>query len=71
MSTGGSAAKLREPRFWTERVRRVKVLTIASRYSILNAFMGEMDAARLAGIMAAKKAQMAALVQAQADGEIS
>ncbi len=39
---------------------RVKVSTILrAHYSILNAFMGEMDAARLAGIMAAKKAQMA------------
>jgi hypothetical protein len=28
-------------------------------YSILSAFMGEMDAARLAGMMAAKKEQMA------------
>jgi hypothetical protein len=36
-----------------------KTQTDAWRYSILSAFMGEMEAARLAGMMAAKKEQIA------------
>jgi hypothetical protein len=35
-----------------------------ARYSVRKAFMGEIDAARLAGIMAAKKAQMASAIAA-------
>jgi len=31
----------------------------AARYSVLSAFMGEIEAARVAGMMAARKAQMA------------
>jgi hypothetical protein len=34
------------------------------RYSILNAFIGEMDAARFAGMMAAKKEQIASATPA-------
>jgi len=36
------------------------------RYSVLRAFMGEIDAARLAGIMAAKNVQMASALAATA-----
>ena len=36
------------------------------RYSVLRAFIGEIDAARLAGIMAAKNAQMASALVATA-----
>ena len=38
---------------------KVSSKTQRMRYSILSAFMGEMEAARLAGMMAAKKEQIA------------
>lgn len=54
----------------TLRLKRAKGLTrdqnlfCRLRYSVLSAFMGEIDAARLAGIMAAKNAQMASALAA-------
>ena len=40
-------------------VMRAKALVNGPGYSILRAFIGEMEAARLAGMMAAKKEQIA------------
>ena len=44
--------------------RQASVARKGPRYSIRSASMGEIDAARLAGIMAAKKAQMASALAA-------